>query len=231
MPASHASLAGFPRLLTEAQDGSVVALGKLLEKYRSYLYWLSNRRLDDDLQSKAGGSDFVQEAMVTALQRFTNFSGDSEEEFAAWLRGILANTFRAFTRSLRERGKRQVARERSLDGDLEVAAAAQSLASRVPSPIAALLKEERDRLVREAVALLSEEDQWLLHFETRRDLTWAQTGERLGISADAARLRSIEAIQRFGELLPLELFPREARPGGLRRRPGGVRTARTTDGI
>jgi RNA polymerase sigma-70 factor (ECF subfamily) len=89
-----------------------------LERYRSYLRLLARMQLDQPLQSKLDASDLVQETMVRAVGKLEQFRGESEAEFAAWLRTILANTLKEKAREFAT-DKRDLQRERSLEARLE----------------------------------------------------------------------------------------------------------------
>jgi RNA polymerase sigma-70 factor (ECF subfamily) len=63
-----------------------------LERYRNYLHFLARVRLGRWLQGKMSASDVVQETLLKAHQHQGDFHGQTEEEWRAYLRRILANT-------------------------------------------------------------------------------------------------------------------------------------------
>jgi RNA polymerase sigma-70 factor (ECF subfamily) len=63
-----------------------------LERYRNYLQFLARVRLGHWLQGKMSSSDVVQETLLKAHQHRDDFRGQTEEEWRAYLRRILANT-------------------------------------------------------------------------------------------------------------------------------------------
>jgi len=85
-----------------------------LERFREYLTWLARSQLGRKFSAKLDPSDLVQETLLNAYQKSTQFRGSTEQERAAWLREIFANNladvFRDFNRQ-----KRDVTRERSSD--------------------------------------------------------------------------------------------------------------------
>ncbi|HMF11160.1 MAG TPA: sigma factor, partial [Gemmataceae bacterium] len=77
-------------LLRFARAGDDEALGLLLEMYRPYLSLLARVQLGRRLRGKAGASDVVQDAFLGAHRDFVQFRGETEHEFLAWLRQVLA---------------------------------------------------------------------------------------------------------------------------------------------
>src|SRR5579872_3033397 len=77
-------------LLVEARQGGDAARGALLETYRNYLELLARIEIGRRLQTKVDAADLVQETFLEAHRNFAMFRGQEEEEFAAWLRGIMA---------------------------------------------------------------------------------------------------------------------------------------------
>src|SRR5256885_14326463 len=78
------------QLLGRARAGDADALGKLTELYRGYLTILARTQIGRRLQGKADPADLVQETFLEAHKHISRFRGQSENEFLAWLRSILA---------------------------------------------------------------------------------------------------------------------------------------------
>ena len=81
----------------------------LVAKYESYLRMLARTKMRFVYQAKMGASDVVQQAMLQAVQAFEQFRGQTEEEFMAWLRQILARHLCHVDRDL-HRDKRDIRR-------------------------------------------------------------------------------------------------------------------------
>src|SRR6266571_2009187 len=88
-------------------------LGESLERCREYLHLLARLHLDHRLQGKLDPADIVQQTLMKAHEKRSQFRGRSDAELTAWLRQILVN-------NLAEAGRRfgaesrNVSRERSL---------------------------------------------------------------------------------------------------------------------
>jgi len=85
-----------------------------LDRFRQYLLLLARLHLGDDARAKMDASDVVQETLLEAHRKRSQFRGGSEAELAAWLRQMLAfsiaDAHRAWSRE-----KRDISRERSLE--------------------------------------------------------------------------------------------------------------------
>src|SRR5258708_4828712 len=121
--------------------------GEALERYRDYLHLLARLRLPVALRGKLDPSDVVQEALLKAHKGRDQFQGTTEEEWAAYLRRILANSLADAVRAF-ARGKRDLAMERSLEAAVEQSAArwdewlaADQTAPSLPAPPPELLPQ------------------------------------------------------------------------------------------
>jgi RNA polymerase sigma-70 factor (ECF subfamily) len=89
-----------------------------VEKFRTYLLLLARMQIGAKLRAKLDPSDVVQQTLLDAHGQLEQFRGRTPAEMAGWLRRMLAcnlaDALRAFSR-----GKRDVARERSLEAALD----------------------------------------------------------------------------------------------------------------
>jgi RNA polymerase sigma-70 factor, ECF subfamily len=89
-----------------------------LERYRDYLRLLARLQLSTRLQAKLDASDIVQQTLLQAHQGLGQFRGQTEAEWLAWLRAILANALAAAGRRFAAEA-RDANRERSLELELD----------------------------------------------------------------------------------------------------------------
>lgn len=89
-----------------------------LGDFRSYLRLLAGMQLDPMLKARVDPSDVVQQTLLQAHRAADQFRGTTDEEFAGWLRQILANELAHLFRDHR-RAKRDVFRERSFQQSVE----------------------------------------------------------------------------------------------------------------
>ena len=98
------------------------AAGPALDRHRDYLHLLARLHLSPRLRGKLDPSDVVQQTLLKAHQHRHALRGQDPAQQAAWLRQILA---RLLTDALRQfgGGKRDVARERSLEDAVQQSSA------------------------------------------------------------------------------------------------------------
>jgi RNA polymerase sigma-70 factor (ECF subfamily) len=89
-----------------------------LERFRQYLLLLARHQLGRQTPGRPEASDVVQQTLLEAHRKREQFRGTTDAERAAWLRQMLAFNL---TDALRHvgRAKRDAARERSLEQELE----------------------------------------------------------------------------------------------------------------
>lgn len=161
-----------------------------LERFRGYLGLLARMNFDDRLRGKLDPSDVVQQTLLEAHRSRNLFRGHTAREQAGWLRQILVQNIIDVERSLR-RGKRNVARERSLDAVVAESSARLDkwIAQEQSTPSEQFLRQERVLLLAEALASLPESQQEALVQRHCYGSTLVEIGERMELSRNAvARL-------------------------------------------
>lgn len=108
-------------LIRRARNGVQGALGSLLDHYRTYLLLLARLQISRRLQSKASGSDLVQETLLEAHRGFSDFRGGTEPELLGWLRQILCSRLATLVRRYCTE-RRAVALESQLRAELDQSA-------------------------------------------------------------------------------------------------------------
>lgn len=171
----------FAQLLRLARDGDRCALGELIQDCRAYLLLVANRELDQDLRAKLGGSDLVQETLLTAQHAFDQFEGENRDELIAWLRAILKNDIKGARRQYKGIQKRTVDRESPLDSRVP------HPSDQIHTPSSRAVIEEETEMVKAAMGALSNEYREVLELRNWQRMTFSEIGTKMNRSEEAAR--------------------------------------------
>jgi RNA polymerase sigma-70 factor (ECF subfamily) len=177
--------------------------GQRLEKYRAYLGLLARRRLDDRFQGKVDASGVVQQTLWEAHRGWKEFRGQSEAEVAAWLRRILVRNLTDEVRKLMA-GKRDLARERSLDQAVEQSASnlAGWLAQEQASPSQQAVRQEQVLELAEVLAQLPEDQRTAVELHHLEGYSLAEVGLQMQRSSEAVAGLLFRGLKRLRALLP-----------------------------
>jgi RNA polymerase sigma-70 factor (ECF subfamily) len=186
----------FVTLAAAAREGDRLALGKLFDGFRSYLYLLADRRLGLELKRKCACSDLVQQTFLEAQQAFPQFEGSEPEQLRVWLERILLNNLCDATRRFREVEKRQLTREVSLSA---TEAGSALIDQSTPSKVA--VAREVDETVRVALTRIPEEYRRVIVQRNLERQSFGAIALELGRSADAVKKLWSRAILRLKEEL------------------------------
>jgi RNA polymerase sigma-70 factor (ECF subfamily) len=204
----------FEILVKQARSGDQDAVGILIERYRNYLMFIANDEVDQHLQAKMAASDAVQESILHAQFNFDQFRGDSEPEWKAWLKTILANDIR--------KGKRQFS-TRKRNANLEInlqdqSAVGRSLYDKQRTPSTEAMEREKAKAMELVMNQLSEEQRQVIQLRNFERLAFAEIGLQMQRSEDAARklwARTIETLKDSIRSASPELTDESQNPGQI----------------
>jgi len=176
--------------------------GPAVEQFRSYLLLLARLHLGRQGRGKLDPSDVVQQTLLDAHRQRGQFRGEGPAALAAWLRRLLACNLMDEVRAL-HRGKRDVARERSLEAELAESSArlGACLAAEQPSPSSQAVHNEEALRVADALATLPEAQREALVLHYWQGLKLVEVGERLGRSPAAVAGLLQRGLQKLREVL------------------------------
>ena len=171
-----------------AQSGSPIDTSSpsLVAQYEPYLRMLARTRMRRAYQAKMGASDVVQQAMLQAVQAFEQFRGQTEEEFMAWLRQILARHLCHVDRDL-HRDKRDIRREHSMEQQLAASSMRirNLLAGDGPTPSQNVLLGEHVMRLSQAIDRLPESQGEAIRLHYIEGLKLSEVAEQLGKTSGA----------------------------------------------
>jgi RNA polymerase sigma-70 factor, ECF subfamily len=188
------------RWIAAAHNGDREALNRLLALCRPYLLLAANQDIDPVLRARVAPSDVVQDSLLEAARGFPAFQGRSEDELLAWLRRVLRNNLANERRRHRGAAMRSTEREVSL-AEVSAAEGEDRLREEEETPSATARARERDEALERALKQLPEHYRQALLLHTQEGLTFAQVGERLGVSEEAARKLWSRASEKLAQLL------------------------------
>lgn len=188
------------RWIAEARNGSRSAVDQLFQTYSSYLLAVANREFSVALRSRLDPADVVQETLMKAWRKFSDFRGQTEADLLAWLRQILRRNLANERRCHVRRAIRSIRLEVPLAEETQVHRP-HSTDNETQSPERHLQERERQQAMEQALRQLPEHYRQALCLHTQEELTFAEVGERLHCSAEAARKLWKRAAEEFTRLL------------------------------
>lgn len=186
--------------IAEARGGSRAALEQLLGACLPYLLAVAKRELCAALRPRLDPVDVVQDTLLKAWQNLTQFRGETEIDFFAWLRQILRNSLANERREHIQSAMRSIQREVRF---VKAAAMPRSEDAGRESVSTARRTQvlERQEALEIAMRRLPGHYREVLHLHTQEEMTFAQVGERLHCSAEAARKLWKRAAEKLARLL------------------------------
>jgi RNA polymerase sigma-70 factor (ECF subfamily) len=184
----HATL----ELLGAAKAGDKRSLNELLARYQGRLLERIRLMMGERARSTAESSDFLQETLLDVVNGFDATAIENEAQLLRWMTEVARNNIRDEVRR---------PRERSFDNfsSLLLAGGAPAKAERTP-PSDAARREELHRMA-ECLELLPEDHRQVLELRHFEDLSFEDTGRRMGRSTNAVQLLHMRALVRLGALL------------------------------
>ncbi|MDA1231903.1 MAG: sigma-70 family RNA polymerase sigma factor [Planctomycetota bacterium] len=192
-------------LLREVGEGDRSAVNRLLDRHREAVRRMVQMRLDHAVARRVDASDVVQDVLLEASQRLSDYIRSPPMPFHLWLRQLAKDRIIDMHRRHRAAQRRSVDREQNMSSfgtDEQSAADLTALLrdAELTPAASALRKEMEERFVLVLDKLEESEREIIImrHFE---HLGNGDVAEALGLSAPAAGMRYLRAIRRLRELL------------------------------
>jgi len=193
------SLSRTERLIGLARAGDGEALGELLSNYRTYIVFLARTQLHRHMQQKVDPSDIAQDVFMAAHRNVAEFLGQSAEEFAAWLRGILSNILSMHLRKYLGTQKRDLRMERQLDQSLANASGflQSNVASNVTSPSQHFARNEAFLQLAAALEALPEDYRQAIILRHLEGFSFAEVAKLMGRSVDSVEKLWVRGLAKL----------------------------------
>jgi RNA polymerase sigma-70 factor, ECF subfamily len=201
--AAMVSTASPEELLARATVEGGESLGQLLELYRNYLRLLASLEIGQRLQVKMDASDLVQETMLEAHKDFAGFRGNSEAEFVAWLRQVMASVLCGALRKYLGTKKRDIRLERTLQEDLDRSSLllGRGFADPHSSPSQQAARREQSVILANALAKLPDDYREVLVLRHLNEMTFPEISRRMDRSLDSVEKLWVRGLSRLRKIL------------------------------
>lgn len=192
-------------LLAGVQGGDPDCVNRLLDRHRDSLRRMVQMRLDQKIQRRVDVSDVIQDVLVEASRRLSEYVKAPGLPFHLWLRQIAKDRIIDAHRRHRGSAKRSVDKERPLAVPAGEERSTMELAAQLKdpelTPAAAATQQEMAQCVEQAIAQLPDQDCEIIIMRHYEHLTNQEIALALGLSEPAASMRYLRAIRRLRELL------------------------------
>lgn len=192
-------------LLVRAKGGEPAAVNQLMERHRQSLRQMVQLRMDNVLSQRVDASDIVQDVLLEASQRLTDYIKDARMPFHLWLRQLAKDQLIDTHRRHRVAQRRSLDREQPLvrhaNSDHSSLDLAAQLRDQELTPAAAALRKEFQQRFYVALAELEEDDRELILMRHVEQLSNSDVAQALGLSPPAAGMRHLRALRRLREIL------------------------------
>ncbi len=180
-------------LLQRALQQDDVALGQLVEYVREMIRKRASQKLPNSLQSRLDTSDIAQEVCLRIDTGFSDFKGQSSQEFVGWVNRILSNTL-ATQYNHHHTGSRSVGREESAD---QLGHAAR----KNDNPVKEVLRKERLAKLQAAIQDLPELHRLIFEGRFLQGHSFSELSEMYDITNQYARVLFYRAVQQLKDQL------------------------------
>jgi len=193
------------QLLASAGQGNGAAVNDLLERHRESLRKMVRVRLDRAMARRVDASDIVQDVLIEANQRLSDYLADPRLPFHLWLRHLAKDRIIDMHRQHRGAKRRSLDREQPLaaasNGEHSAFDLAQQLAASELTPAAENIRRELEQRFLVAVDQLEEDDRDIILMRHYEQLGNTEAATALGLSPAAAGMRHLRALRKLRTIL------------------------------
>ncbi|MBT5018510.1 sigma-70 family RNA polymerase sigma factor [bacterium] len=188
-------------LLALVRQGDEAARNELLEGCRNYVKLMARSQVETWMNAKVDASDLVQQTLLEAYQGLASFEGNSEAEWYAWIKQILAHNTQDFIRQFRT-AKRDAKKEVRLNSQRSADSVPQmDLSAQLQTPSQLMIQDEREFELANAIAQLNDDYQEVIQLRNLQRLPFDEVAERMGRSRGAVQMLWARALKQLQEIL------------------------------
>jgi RNA polymerase sigma-70 factor, ECF subfamily len=192
-------------LLNNVRDGQSVAVEELMDRHRNSLRRMIQLRLDQRLMQRMDVSDVIQDVLIEANRRLTDYLANPAIPFHLWIRQIAKDRIIDAHRRHRVSAKRSIDREQPQPGkgpfDQSTIELANQFRDQALTPAAAATQRELASQIESAVQMLRENDREIILMRHYEQLNNQDIAQSLGLTEPAASMRYLRALKRLREII------------------------------
>ncbi len=192
-------------LLAGAKSGDADAIDRLMQRHRHCIHRLVQMRLDQKIRRRVDVSDVVQDVLIEANRRLSDYLANPALPFHLWIRQITKDRIIDAHRRHRGSAKRSVDREQVVAAPADMHQSTIDLVAQLSdhelTPATAATQREMAKVVEQAISNLGEQDAEIIVMRHYEQLSNQEVAEVLGLSEPASSMRYLRAVRRLGELL------------------------------
>jgi RNA polymerase sigma-70 factor, ECF subfamily len=184
------------QLVDRARGGDAAALGRIVESYTHYLTLLARLQIGKRLQGKVDPSDVVQDVFLEVHRQLVNFRGNSEGEFLAWLRRILAGQIAVVLRRYFGTKGRDLKLERELVAQLDESSAQmdRGLVAECSTPSQRASRREQALILADKLSSLPDDYREVILLRHIEGLAPPEVAQRMNRTADSVQKLWVRAL-------------------------------------
>ena len=192
-------------LLNNVRDGKAVAVEELMDRHRNSLRRMIQLRLDQRLMQRMDVSDVIQDVLIEANRRLTDYLNNPVIPFHLWIRQIAKDRIIDAHRRHRVSAKRSIDREQPQPGkgpfDQSSIDLANQFRDKALTPAAAATQRELAQQIEAAVQMLRDNDREIILMRHYEQLNNQEIAQSLGLTEPAASMRYLRALKRLREII------------------------------
>jgi RNA polymerase sigma-70 factor (ECF subfamily) len=193
------------RLLDDARAGKPGAVDELLGEFREPLRRVIDLRLDPAVARRVDASDIVQDVLIEANQRLTEYLKSPDMPFHLWLRHLAQDRIIDTHRRHRLAQRRSVDREQAINrpawADESSVGLVAQLIDTERTPTSEAIQHELQRRLSTAIDQLSDDDREIVLMRHHEALSNQEVAKALGLTEAAASMRYLRALRRLRTVL------------------------------
>lgn len=193
------------QLLDEARQGDPRAVERLFTEFREPLRRVIDLRLDPVLARRVDASDIVQDVLIEANQRLTDYLTNPNMPFHLWLRHLAQDRIIDTHRRHRQAQRRSIDREQSLEKPKWSEESSIQLAAQLidgeRTPASEAIQQELQRRMALALNDLGEDDREIILMRHHEQLSNQDVAAALNLTEAAASMRYLRALRKLRAIL------------------------------